>query len=100
MNPAARRIRASGCVARDRNLARARCGPTAPEVLFEDVCFDAQQAAEKAIKAVLVRRRVTFARTHSIADLLVLALAAGHDVPDEVRQAAILTAYAVERRYP
>ncbi len=36
------------------NLARARIGRSSPEILLEDSCFDAQQAAEKAIKAVWV----------------------------------------------
>jgi HEPN domain-containing protein len=36
------------------NLNRARA--ELAEVYFEDLCFDAQQAAEKAIKAVLIRR--------------------------------------------
>ncbi|WP_447977316.1 HEPN domain-containing protein [Candidatus Nitrospira bockiana] len=52
------------------NLARARAGRTAPEVLYEDLCFDAQQAAEKAIKALLVDRKVAFPKTHAIMDLL------------------------------
>lgn len=34
------------------NLARARADRSVPEALYEDLCFDAQQAAEKAIKAV------------------------------------------------
>ena len=34
------------------NLARAR--DRAAEVYLEDLCFDAQQAAEKAIKAVMI----------------------------------------------
>lgn len=38
------------------NLARARADRNSPEILYEDLCFDAQQAAEKAIKAVLVHR--------------------------------------------
>ena len=36
------------------NLARARQGRQCEEVLFEDLCFDAQQAAEKALKALLI----------------------------------------------
>ena len=38
------------------NLSRCRSDRRLPEVLFEDLCFDAQQAAEKAVKAVLVLR--------------------------------------------
>jgi hypothetical protein len=37
------------------NLVRAQT--TLPGVYLEDLCFDAQQAAEKAIKAVLIARR-------------------------------------------
>jgi len=39
------------------NLARAK-QPRPEDVAWEDLCFDAQQAAEKAIKAVYVRRGV------------------------------------------
>ena len=39
------------------NLARARV--MAPEVYLEDLCFDAQQAAEKALKAVMMSREST-----------------------------------------
>jgi len=35
------------------NLARAESGRMTPEILYEDLCFDAQQAAEKALKDVL-----------------------------------------------
>lgn len=38
------------------NLARARAHRNLPDVLYEDLCFDTQQAAEKAIKALLVHR--------------------------------------------
>lgn len=82
------------------NLARARADRRLPEAIYEDLCFDAQQAAEKAIKAVLVNRRVPFPKTHAIAELLTLLLQAAVHVPDGVRQAAILTGYAVEARYP
>lgn len=82
------------------NLARARAGRTSPDVIYEDVCFDAQLAAEKAIKAALVHRKVAFPKTHAITELLTLLHQAGVKVPDDVRQAAILTAYAVETRYP
>ena len=82
------------------NLARARADHGLPDVLYEDLCFDAQQAAEKAIKAVLVRRRVHFPRTHAISDLLTLAAESGLVVPNEVQEATDLTSYAVETRYP
>ena len=38
------------------NLAKAKA--CVVDVYWEDLCFDAQQAAEKAIKAVLIHRSV------------------------------------------
>jgi len=40
------------------NLARSSQGQVAPDVLFEDACFNAQQAVEKALEALLVLRGV------------------------------------------
>lgn len=67
---------------------------------LEDLCFDAQQAAEKAIKAVLVKKRVDFPYVHDIAFLLTLVEQTGVQVPDPVRGAEDLTRYAVVTRYP
>jgi HEPN domain-containing protein len=39
-------------------------------VRLEDLCFDAQQAAEKAIKAVFVARKEAFPYIHNIEELL------------------------------
>ena len=82
------------------NLARCRGDQRLPEVLFEDLCFDAQQAAEKAIKAVLVLRGSRFPKTHDLAELLDLVATTGVDVPPEVLEAKRLTPYAVAGRYP
>jgi HEPN domain-containing protein len=68
--------------------------------LYEDLCFDAQQAAEKALKAVLVQCQVAFPKTHAIADLLTLLQQAGTPAPPDVEVASILTGYAVDARYP
>lgn len=75
-------------------------GKSLPEILYEDLCFDAQQAAEKAIKAVLVQRKVVFPKTHAIMDLLTLLHDSGFAVPKDIRQCGALTEYAVESRYP
>jgi HEPN domain-containing protein len=80
------------------NLALARVTPP-PTVMLESLCFHAQQAAEKALKAVLVFRSVSFPRTHSIR--MILDLLARHvAVPEEIQYSAGLTAYAVIARYP
>jgi HEPN domain-containing protein len=70
------------------------------EIYLEDLCFDAEQAAEKAIKAVLVYHKVSFPYVHDLARLLTLVQQAGYTLPDRVRQAAKLTRYAVTTRYP
>jgi len=82
------------------NLAKAKGGIHIPNVYLEDLCFDAQQAAEKALKALLIHRGVRFPYIHDLAELLGLVEQAGQDVPDAVRQAARLTRYAVVARYP
>jgi HEPN domain-containing protein len=82
------------------NFARSKADRNIPEVLLEDLCFDAQQAAEKAAKAVLVHRGTAFPRTHDIAALLTIVQNSGIEVPGEIREAAALTEYAVQARYP
>ena len=71
-----------------------------PRIYFEDLCFFAQQAAEKAIKARLIALDVEFPYTHEIDKLLLEVESAGDVIPDEVRAAEALTRYAVTTRYP
>jgi HEPN domain-containing protein len=80
------------------NLARAQT--KIPGVYLEDLCFDAQQAAEKAIKALLIERGVTFPYVHDLARLVTLLEQAGEEIPESVRRAAALTRFAVVTRYP
>ncbi len=68
-------------------------------VYLEDLCFHAQQAAEKAIKALLIRHEIKFPYVHDLAALLIL-LEKVTVVPDSIRQAARLTRFAVQTRYP
>jgi HEPN domain-containing protein len=82
------------------SLAQATIGATIPEVYWEDLCFDAQQAAEKAIKAVLIRLDVSFPYVHDLAGLLTLVEQASQEIPASVRQGVRLTRYAVITRYP
>lgn len=82
------------------NLAKATSVFEAPQVYLEDLCFDAQQAAEKAIKAVLIHLDVRFPYVHDLAQLLALVEQTGQSVPESVRRAASLSDYAVETRYP
>jgi HEPN domain-containing protein len=70
------------------------------EAFWDDLCFDAQQAAEKSIKAVLVHRKIDFPKTHNIRALLELVDPTGTQISKEIWQAIDLTNYAVETRYP
>jgi HEPN domain-containing protein len=72
----------------------ARTGIILPEVYLEDLCFDAQQAAEKAIKAVFVHRGEMFPYIHDLQRLLLLLERNGHTIPKYVKEATELTRYA------
>src|SRR4051794_8402695 len=78
------------------NLVRAR--KIVPGVYLEDPCFDAQQAAEKALKAVFLHRGWVFPYTHDLTRLLTLLHRNGLAVPKYVRRAVALTRFAVESR--
>lgn len=81
------------------NLARAR-QPKPPGAFWEDLAFDAQQAIEKAVKAVLILRQIDFPRTHDIGELLGLLPSDTAGFPAPIRQADRLTDYATVARYP
>lgn len=67
--------------------------------LMELLCFHAQQATEKAIKAVLIARGVDLPRTHNLAYLITLLGAEATELP-RLADAVSLTPYAVAYRYP
>ena len=81
-------------------MAKARYAPEVSEIYLEDLCFDAQQAAEKAIKALLIHLNTPFPYVHDLALLLSVVERRGQEVPRAIRQAARLTRYAVVTRYP
>ncbi len=80
------------------NLVRAR--NRIPGAYLEDLCFDAQQAAEKAIKAVLIACEIAFPYVHDLDQLLTVLASTGQHVPDEIHRAGRLTPYATAARYP
>ena len=72
-----------------------------PEGAFwEDQCFLAQQAAEKAIKAVYQHQGLLFRYTHDLEELGKGLEDHGVPIPPVVKEAVILTRYAFETRYP
>ncbi len=82
------------------NLIRAKTGKISDEILYEDLCFDAQQSAEKSLKALLVHKNRPFPKTHTLHALFSLVEETGVNVPEDILEAGILTEYAVETRYP
>ncbi len=82
------------------NMARAKWGKASPDILYEDLCYDAQQAAEKALKSLCILHEIVFPRTHDIAYLIELLEKKNVQIPEVVQNAKVLTGYAVETRYP
>ena len=80
------------------DLALASIVPV-PQILLEQLCFHAQQAAEKALKAILVAYEVALPRTHNLRTLFD-RLPADVPVPSDILEAAGLSDYAVSSRYP
>jgi len=69
-------------------------GPT------DTVCFHAQQASEKALKALLTFHRVSFPKVHELVLLLDMAVAHLPDLEAFRESLAEMSNYAVEVRYP
>ena len=68
-------------------------------ILPDLLCFHAQQAVEKAIKALLVQFDLDFPKTHNI-QILLTQLSLFLEIPEQLLRAEILTDYAVTSRYP
>jgi HEPN domain-containing protein len=71
----------------------------AREGVPRQVCWLAQQSAEKALKAVMVFLQIDFPRTHDLDTLLTL-IPADWTAKTIVPDLAALTEWAVEARYP
>jgi HEPN domain-containing protein len=67
---------------------------------YETAAFHTQQAAEKALKALLVRHQIPFGKTHNITELLVLGEPVATGISAELADASALTPYAIDARYP
>ena len=80
------------------NLAMSRNGD--PNIDLEDLCFEAQQAAEKGIKAIFIKRGEHFPFSHDLERLLRLLELNGLKVPKYVHESRELTQYAHVTRYP
>ena len=99
MSPRSREIANEWLRRAHSNLARCHL-PKTEEVYFEDLCFDAQQAAEKAIKAIFVLHGKRFPLTHDLGELLENLESFLAEIPAEVRLSVELNDYAVITRCP
>ena len=82
------------------SIAVAKGAAKFSDVLFEDLCFNCQQAAEKSLKALLVHKKEPVPRTHDIGELLTIVRKAGFIPSDKIMEAAMLTGFSVASRYP
>ena len=73
--------------------------PMSADVPYLLRCFHAQQAAEKSVKAVLLRSSVAFPPTHNLSVLFAL-LPEEVPLPQNLAGIVGLTVYAVSARYP
>ena len=87
-------------MARARSALAIAARPPDVPIMLEDLCFQAQQAAEKAMKAVCRERSIPFGFTHDLGELADLLDENGGAIPEEVDNAVILTRYAAQTRYP
>lgn len=74
--------------------------PRLEGVFREDLCFLAQQAAEKAIKAIYQYQGLLFRYTHDLEELGQGLEDSGVPIPLAIKEAVVLTKYAAETRYP
>lgn len=74
--------------------------PKPENAYWDDLCYLAQQAAEKALKAVYHSLQKPHRFTHDIEELGKGLADLGLDLPNAIREAVVLTRYAVETRYP
>jgi HEPN domain-containing protein len=82
------------------DLTYARLGQEHSELLNELACFHAQQAAEKALKAVLLQSGTDVPFVHDLEFLVRAVRLHGLMVPPELDRAKALTLYAAVFRYP
>ena len=68
-------------------------------IQYEDLCFQVQQAAEKALKGLLIYYGIEPEFTHNIEKLLG-ELERYTAIPANIRESAQLTDYATQTRYP
>ena len=70
------------------------------DILYEDLCYQAHQAAEKSLKAVLISSKIPYPYSHDINALLSVLEQNNISFPEELWSTVTLTSYASDTRYP
>lgn len=83
----------------DRDIMAFHILSKEPEAHLSIVCFHAQQAVEKSLKAVLFSRRIEFRRIHDLTELTQLLRQHGIETPVNDDLLSRLNPFAVTFRY-
>jgi HEPN domain-containing protein len=100
MDEAKRELVVAWLTKAQRDLASARKLAAPPEALLDTAIYHCQQAAEKAVKGLLLFHDQDFEKTHDITDLLRLAAPFAPELSAFLALGELLTPYAVRFRYP
>lgn len=84
----------------DHDLLNIENNLAAKEIPWDTVCFHAQQAAEKVLKAFLVVRGRDLSKTHDLVALLALCVECDAGLAGLESDCRKLTSYGVAARYP
>ena len=82
------------------DLAVAKEVENNPDVLPNQTAFHAQQAAEKAIKGVMIHEGIPFPLTHDLNELIKRWTSSKRAWPLSLANVKTLSPFAVESRYP
>ena len=84
----------------NRARSNLRLAARLDDAYLDDLCWQALEAAEKAIKAVMIARGVRYPYLHDLETLLERLEAAGCPAPPEILRAAKAASHPPEERYP
>jgi HEPN domain-containing protein len=84
----------------DNDILNIQNNLAAERVPWDTVCFHAQQAAEKTLKAVLLFHELPASRTHDLVILLMECVAVQPSLSDLEPDCQMFVPFAVEVRYP
>ena len=73
--------------------------PKDNDIFYEDLCFDAQQSAEKSLKALIIHQGLKPPKTHSFR-VLINEIKKRMTLPETVLDVLDLDDYAIFTRYP